>query len=269
MPTTASDVWKSVQSIREQKPLVHNITNYVVMNNTANALLAIGASPVMAHAIEEVEDMTKICSSLVINVGTLSAAWVDSMEKAMKAAKHLNKPCVLDPVGNGATPYRSQSINRLLQANPPTVIRGNANEIAALIEKDTTTKGVDATQSSDSTLPLARRVSEQYNSVVVVSGETDYIVAPDGRVGKISNGHILQTRVTGMGCTHTAIIGAFLAVEKDPFVAAVQGTAVTGIIGELAAQNSKGPGSMQSEFLDLLYNVTFEDIASRLKISEE
>src|SRR4030042_3454365 len=140
MSITAQDIFKALEEVRRQAPLVHNITNYVVMNLTAHALLAVGASPVMAHAPEEVEDMVNIASALVINIGTLSEPWIASMTKAARQAKKKGIPIIYDPVGAGATPYRTRSIHELLQAAAPTILRGNGSEIMAIDDDQTTTK---------------------------------------------------------------------------------------------------------------------------------
>ena len=145
MSITAQDISRDLEEVRRQAPLVHNITNYVVMNTTANALLAVGASPVMAHAPEEVEDMVDIASALVINIGTLSEPWIESMLKAAKRAQKKGIPIVYDPVGAGATPYRTRTIHELIQAAAPSILRGNASEIMALAGDAAKTKGVDST----------------------------------------------------------------------------------------------------------------------------
>mmetsp|Transcript_37990 Transcript_37990/g.32131 ORF Transcript_37990/g.32131 Transcript_37990/m.32131 type:complete len:185 (+) Transcript_37990:76-630(+) len=184
------------------------------MNNTANALLAIGASPVMAHAIEEVEDIVTISSALVINMGTLSDKWVEAMILSIRKAKQLNKPIVFDPVGVGASKYRNIVAARIIAAGPPDVIRGNASEIMALANAAQTSKGVDSTASSDSAIDIAVQLSHSLGSTIVVSGETDYIITGD-KISKISNGCPMMTKVTGIGCTATAIIGACVGVEND------------------------------------------------------
>ena len=265
MKITAVEIFKSVQDIRAQGPLVHNITNYVVMNNTANALLAIGASPVMIHAEEEVEDMAAMASALVINIGTLSSPWVRGMFKAFAKAVSKNVPVVIDPVGAGATPYRTATIRELISAGTPAIIRGNASEIMALTDDRLKTKGVDSTAASVEALHAARHISQERQCVVCISGEVDYIVQGD-RMAKIANGHPLMTKVTGLGCTATALCGAFAAVEKDALMAAAKAMAVMGIAGEMAAEKSPGPGSLQMHFLDILYNLSENDIQKRLKI---
>lgn len=246
-----------VVAIRERSPLVHNITNFVVMNHTANALLALGASPVMAHAREEVADMARIAGALVVNVGTLSPEWVDAMELAMRAAADAGVPIVYDPVGAGATPYRNAVNERLLRAVVPTVIRGNGSEIMAVaagfgLGAAVQTKGVDSTAASSAAVAAASALSEQMKTVVVVSGPTDYIVNGN-EVQENHRGTPMMARVTGMGCTATAICGAFLAENRDPAAAALNAMMLMGQCGERAQAGSKGPGSFQSAFLDALY----------------
>ena len=260
---------ENLKKIRENSPLVHNITNYVVMNNTANALLSIGASPVMAHAKEEVEDMVSIASSLVINMGTLSSKWVESMLIAGDKANSMGKPIVFDPVGVGASAYRTETAINIIDKCSPSVIRGNASEIIALnSQAKTKTKGVDSTDSSDSALESAKSLALNTSSVVVISGETDYIT--DGKkVVAIENGSSMMPKVTGMGCTSTAIVGAFLGVSTNVLEAASSAMAVMGISGEIASELSKGPGSLQMNFLDTIYNLEGSDIEKRLKIRNE
>ena len=267
MSITAQDIYKNLEEVRRQAPLVHNITNYVVMNNTANALLAIGASPVMIHAEEEVEDMAAIASALVINIGTLSPPWVRGMFKAFAKAVSKGIPVVIDPVGAGATPYRTRTIRELISADQPTIIRGNASEIMALTDDRLKTKGVDSTAASDKALHAAQQISKERQCAVCISGEVDYVVF-ENRMVKIANGHPMMTKVTGLGCTASALCGAFAAVDKDPLAAAAKAMAVMGIAGEMAVEKSAGPGSLQMNFLDILYNLSENDISQHLKMEE-
>jgi hydroxyethylthiazole kinase len=260
-------IWSDLTRIRAESPLVHNITNYVVMNTTANALLAVGASPVMAHALEEVDEMVGIARALVINLGTLSTAWIESMLKAVGEARRRSIPIVLDPVGAGATRLRTLTAGRLIQASPPAVIRGNASEIQALALDLSGTKGVDSTRTPEEALPAAQALSRRCRNVVVVSGATDVIVEGEAVV-RVGNGHPLMPRVTGLGCTATALVGAFAAVNPSPFRAAVHAMALMGIAGEMAAERSAGPGTLQMHFLDALYLVQESDIRQRLKIQD-
>ncbi len=264
---TAQDIYMDIERIRETSPLIHNITNYVVMNNTANALLALGASPVMAHAVEEVEEMTGIARALVINIGTLSETWVRAMMLAVRKAGDLGIPIVLDPVGAGATSYRTRICHELIHAVPPAIIRGNASEIMALTTAEAKTKGVDSSDSSGAALEAARQLNAATGSVVCISGEVDYIVG-EGMVITVENGHALMTKVTGMGCTATAVCGAFAAVNPSFSAAAAGAMTVMGIAGEMAAESSQGPGSQQVDFLDVLFRLSEDDLAGRIRIGE-
>ena len=268
--TISTDVLSAaVAAVRSQRPLVHNITNYVVMNNSANALLAIGASPVMAHWKDEMEEMTAIAGALVINIGTLDRGWIDGMKAAGVAASRRGTPIVLDPVGAGATSQRTAVAVELIELCRPTIIRGNGSEIMTVAgawskhlgssgqegEKSAKSKGVDSSASSDDAVQAAIRLAQQTGAVVVISGATDYIT--DGKVvHTVEGGDEIMTAVTGMGCTATALTGAFAAVCKDPMTAAVAAMAVMSAAGEKAAAQARGNGSMQMHFLDELYNLT-------------
>ena len=255
-----------LEQIRAQAPLIHNITNYVVMNSTANALLALGASPVMAHAVEEVEEMARLSRALVINIGTLSAPWVEAMAAAARTADGQGIPIVLDPVGCGATAYRTRTALSLIDAARPAVIRGNASEIRALARSAGDTKGVDSLQVPEEVLDDAVALSRSLGCVVSVSGPSDIVVAGE-RVARIHNGDPLMTRVTGMGCTASAVTGAFLAVAADAFEAAVQAMVAMGVAGELAAAGAAGPGSFQVRFLDALHGLREADLQQRARLT--
>lgn len=260
-------LWDHIQSVKNQSPLVHNITNYVVMNNTANALLALGASPVMAHAKSEINDMAGIAGAVLINIGTLDEYWSEAMLMAAETAHRLHKPWVLDPVGAGATPYRNEILQKLLQYRP-TVIRGNASEILALSKSNTaTTKGVDSTASSNDAVHAARELVVQYGSVVCISGETDVILDDRNRAISIKNGHPMMTKVTGLGCSASALIAAFVAVVKDKTEATAAAMALLGIVGELSERLSSGPGSLQMNILDKLYAITETEFKEHLNVS--
>ncbi len=246
-------------SLKKHSPLVHNITNFVVMNSTANALLAIGACPVMAHATEEVEDMVSISSSLVLNIGTLSKDWVEAMILAGRRASERGIPVVFDPVGAGATPYRNEVCRTILEQCRPTIIRGNGSEIMALAGVAITTKGVDSSANSDDAISSAVELANATGAVVVISGPTDYIT--DGQsVIEVPFGSTAMTQVTGLGCTATAIIGAFAAVQSDRLKATSSAMTAMGIAGEIAAKRSKGNGSMQINFLDELCNLSEDSL---------
>lgn len=249
----------TLSAVRTQSPLVHNITNYVVMNNSANALLAIGASPVMAHWRDEMAEMVAIAGALVINIGTLDTPWVEAMLTAGREALRRGVPMVLDPVGAGATSQRTAAALRIIEECKPRVIRGNGSEIMALVSADIKSKGVDSSATSHDALSAAQSLAKSTGAVVVISGETDYIT--DGTVTHtVEGGNPIMTSVTGMGCTSTALVGAMLAVESDAMVAATSAMAVMSLAGERAAAYSKGNGSMQVGFLDELYNLTSDTL---------
>lgn len=255
------------EAIRKSSPLVHNITNYVVMNFTANALLSIGASPVMAHSVNEVDEMASIASSLVINIGTLSPEWVEGMVIASKSAHKKGIPVVFDPVGAGATSYRNEVCRRILEECKPTIIRGNGSEITSLVST-IATKGVDSTVSSSSAVDAAKELALATGAVVVISGEIDYVT--DGkRVASNEFGSTMMTQVTGMGCASTAILGAFAAVNPSAFEAALSCVKVIGVAGQVAASYSKGNGSLSINFLDELYNFSASTLEQAIKLSDK
>lgn len=260
------DIIAQLTALRTVNPLVQNITNFVVMNNTANALLAIGASPMMVHGHKEVQSSVAIASSLVINIGTLDDYWAESMILAASKANEMGKPWILDPVGAGLSTFRNDVLERLVSFRP-TVIRGNASEIMALATQASHGKGVDSTNSSDQALDSAKWLNKNCGAIVCISGEVDYIVSSSKFVA-IKNGHEMMTKVTGLGCSATAVTGGFIALNKDPFMEAVTGVALFSLAGELAQQKAKGPGSLQIELLDALYQLDEQTIISHLKIEE-
>jgi hydroxyethylthiazole kinase len=257
--------WESLQRIRQLAPLVHNITNYVVMNNTANALLALGASPVMAHAEEEMAEMVAISGALVINIGTLSSVWIRSMFAAADHACKRGIPIVFDPVGAGATSYRTSTARELIKTARPCIIRGNASEIMAVCSDGVRSKGVDSQDAASAALSAAQSLHQAFGSTVCISGETDHIVGKAGLI-RVRNGHPMMTRVTGLGCTASALCGAFAAVEPDPMRAATQAMIVMGIAGEIAAEGASGPGTLQVRFLDALYCLTQQELEGRIRL---
>ena len=259
------DLWSDVIAVRERSPLVHSITNLVVINFNANTLLAAGASPVMAHAHEEVADMVGIAQSLVLNIGTLDPYWIESMRLALVAATRRGIPVVLDPVGAGATRYRNESVELLLSTALPTVVRGNGSEIMSVAGAAVQTRGVDSSAGVNDALGAAQALAQRTQGVVCVSGQTDHILDANRRWAKLTNGHEWMTRITGVGCSATALIGAFCAVQPDAWRATVAAMALLGVAGEVAAEKvmarGMGVGSMQMALLDelqLLDAGTFE-----------
>jgi hydroxyethylthiazole kinase len=250
-PRLAQRAAEHLEKLRAQRPLVHNITNFVVMNVTANALLACGAAPVMAHAPEEVEEMVAFAGALVLNIGTLSPSWVDAMAQAGRAANHRGIPVVLDPVGSGVTRLRTEAARRLTREVRVSVVRGNASEVLSLTRAGAGGKGVDTAHGVDQAADDARELARELGATVAITGPVDFVT--DGRrTCRVHNGHPLMARVTGTGCTATALMGAFLAVAEDPWEAAAGALAYFGAAGELAARAAAGPGSFQVALIDSL-----------------
>jgi len=253
-------------AIRQRRPLVHQITNYVVMNETANATLALGALPVMAHAIEEVEEMASVAGALVLNIGTLSEHWIEAMLLAAKAANGAGVPVVLDPVGAGATKLRTETAKRILAEAEITVVRGNAAEVATLAGRQAEIRGVESIGASDSGAELARAAASELGCVVAVTGPVDHVSDGD-RVIAVANGHELLGTVTGTGCMASAITGCFLAVARDrPLEAAAEALVVFGLAGEDAAQGASGPGSFHVNLYDALYNLDSWKLDERARV---
>ena len=269
------EIIRAIERVYATSPLVHSITNYVVMNVTANALLAAHASPLMAHAPEELDDLTDIDSALVLNIGTLDAPWLESMELAGKLMRAKGKPVVLDPVGAGASRLRTEASLRLLDMVRPQIVRGNASEIMALAAEirraerlpspadSPSTKGVDSQNDSREAVDSALLLAERFACVVSISGERDFIT--DGeRTLMVEGGSALMPLVTGMGCSASAVTGAYAACA-DPLTAAAAAMAVFASAGEKAGKIAKGPGTFLPHFLDELYGVDAEDAARRVR----
>jgi len=266
-----ADLWTDIAAVRERAPLVHCITNLVVANFNANALLAVGASPVMAHAPEEVADMTAIAQALVVNIGTPDALWAQGMTRAMQAAAARGQPIVLDPVGAGATPYRNRLLAQLLDTALPTVIRGNGSEILSLAGTGASTRGVDSSASADDALDAARQLARRTGGTVCVSGATDHVFDAGGRWARLRNGHPWMSRITGTGCSASVLVGAFCGVQPDDWRATTAAMALLGVAGEIAAEASlnagEGVGRMQWRLLDALQLVEREEFLRRVQLS--
>jgi hydroxyethylthiazole kinase len=258
---------QALRELRKRKPLVHQITNYVVMNETANATLALGALPVMAHAREEVEEMVALAGALVLNIGTLSPHWLDAMLLAGKAANEHGVPVVLDPVGAGATRYRTETARRLLDQVKVAVLRGNQGEVATLIGVQAEVRGVESIGAGGEPADLARTAARNLELVASVTGPVDHV--SDGeRVLAVANGHELLAAVTGTGCMSSAITGCFLAVARDrPLEAAAGALAAFGVAAEDAAVDAKGPGSFHVGLYDALAALEPGTLDARAKIT--
>jgi hydroxyethylthiazole kinase len=251
--------------IRDRKPLVHNITNYVVMNETANAILALGALPVMAHAREEVAEMVGLAGALVLNIGTLSEAWVEAMLAAGKAANERAVPVVLDPVGAGATAYRTETARRLLGEVDVAVLRGNAGEIATLVGVEAEVRGVESVGGGGDPAELATTAARTLGVVASVTGPVDH-VSDGNRSAAVANGHPLLASITGTGCMSTALTGCFLAGKNEPFEAAVEALVAFGVAGEDAAVGANGPGSFHVGLYDALAGLDPATLTGRGKV---
>ncbi|MGD9275510.1 MAG: hydroxyethylthiazole kinase [Desulfobacterales bacterium] len=268
MQNLAEQAARNLRAVRERKPLVHNITNFVVMNYTANALLAMGASPVMAHAINEVEEMVSHAGALVLNIGTLTEEWVAAMIAAGRKAAEKKIPIVLDPVGAGATRLRTESARKILSQIHIRVLRGNASEILSLQDENSRTKGVDAVHGVGEAARTAGILAAELGSTLVITGPVDLIT--DGRyVVRVANGHPLMASVTGSGCTATAAIGAFLTVDPEPVSAAATALAFFGLAGEVAGDSAAAPGSFMIKMLDALFTITPEQLQKGCKIETD
>jgi hydroxyethylthiazole kinase len=265
MAMTAEKAARDLARVREKRPLIHNITNYVVMQYTANALLALGASPVMAHAVDEMEEMASLADALVLNIGTLSTPWIEAMIVAGTAASRRGIPIILDPVGAGATTLRTATAVRLVDECKVTVLRGNASEVLAVTQGAGGTRGVDATNRVEDAAEAAREWARGRAIVVAITGAVDYVTDGPG-VLRVRNGHPLMGRITGSGCTATTMIGAFCAVNPDALEATAGALAFYGIAGDHAARVSALPGTFAVALIDMLQSVTPDQVAREARI---
>jgi hydroxyethylthiazole kinase len=263
-----SSAGATLRRLRADKPLVHQITNYVVMNETANATLALGALPVMAHAAEEVEDMVRLASALVLNIGTLSTHWIDAMLLAGGAANARRIPVVLDPVGAGATTFRTDTSHRLLSLVDVTVLRGNPGEVASLVGAAAEVRGVESISAGVAPAELARTAAQRLGVIASVTGPVDHV--SDGeRVLSVANGHPLLGTVTGTGCMSSALTGCFLAAKPEaPLEAAAEALAAFGVAAEDAASAADGPGTFHARLYDALYALEPDTLDARTRIAE-
>ncbi|WP_028314284.1 hydroxyethylthiazole kinase [Desulfatibacillum aliphaticivorans] len=258
---------KILDMIRNSKPLVHHITNLVVMNDTANVTLHIGALPVMAHAVEEMEEMTSIAGALVINIGTLSKHWIEAMFKAGKTANDKGIPIILDPVGAGATSYRTETCHRLLEELSVSVIRGNLGEVSILAGLGGEVKGVESVSAGGDAVDVAKALAAKQNCTVSITGKED-VISDGTRTVLVDNGHEWLTTLTGTGCSSTTAVAAFSAVERIPVTAAACALMCYGLAAEIAAPQAKGPASFKVAFYDALYNLNAEQIEKGGRVRE-
>jgi hydroxyethylthiazole kinase len=261
----ASAVFADLTRIRQQAPLVVNITNNVVTNATANALLALGASPAMTHHPADAAELAAMAGAVVLNMGTPGEENVASLLAAAAAAEAAGVPVVFDPVAVGATSRRRDVAKRVIETVRPAVIRGNASEVMYLAGASAVSKGVDSLHASHEAAGAATSLATALGCVVCVSGEVD-VIADATRAVCLAGGHAMMTRVTGLGCTATALVGAFLAVNPDRLAATLHAMAVMAAAGSLAAAGAPGPGTLALRFLDVLYTLTEAGIAAGARV---
>ncbi len=266
MPNMGARAARNLVAVKEKNPLIHNITNFVVMNTTANALLAMGAAPVMAHCEKEVEEMVALAGALVLNIGTLNEDWVAAMIAAGRRANALNTPVVLDPVGVGATAFRTASARKLLDTLDIRVVRGNASEILALRSGSSGARGVDSRHAVEEAVDTAGILARRLGVTLAVTGPVD-LVTDGAQTLRVANGCALMARVTGTGCTASAVVGAFLAVDDDPVAATATALAFFGLAGQKAAYKAAAPGSFQVALLDALYSLTPQELEAGAQIA--
>ena len=249
-----SGVYNTMKKVRATKPLVHHLTNWVTISECANATLCAGALPVMAHASEEVEEMAKIASALVLNIGTLTPEFVKSQIKAGHAANRKGIPVVLDPVGAGATKLRTDSARKILKETRVSVIKGNAGEVATLAGVQAEVRGVESMGVKGDIEEIAKALAASLGCVVVATGAVDRVT--DGkRLFRVPNGHPKMGRVVGTGCMSSSVVGAFCAVEPDMALASAMAMTYFCIAGEVAAKKAEGPGTFKMHFFDALENM--------------
>ena len=265
----ADECVRLLARLRASRPLVQAVTNFVSMDIAANALLAIGASPAMIHAPEEVEEFVALASALVVNIGTLSTSFLTGMIAAA-AADRIGRSWVLDPVGAGATRFRNDAILQLL-SHRPAAIRGNASEIisvariAGLHDDLATPKGVDSAHETDAARDSAIALARRFNCVVAATGAVD-LVTDGERLVLLRNGSPMMAQVTAVGCALSGIVAAFLALTPDRYAATAAAIAIYGVVGEMAAERAAGPGSFRVAFVDGLDAVNGDDIRRRLRV---
>jgi len=248
------DIYSILERVRAEKPLVHHLTNWVTIYDCANIVKVLGASPVMAHAIEEAGDMANIASALVLNIGTLTPEFVESMKVAAKSANKKGIPVILDVCGAGATKLRDEKSLELLDETRIDIIKGNASEVARIAGEKIQTKGVDAVNVEKDLVELARHLAVKRDCTVVITGKED-IIADNKECYIVKNGCDMMTHVVGTGCMATSVIGTFCAVEKDLAKAAAAALSVYGVAAELAAGESKGPAAFKEKLFDNLYRL--------------
>ncbi len=257
MIVSGADIARDLFEIKGKRPLIHHIMNYVVMNDAANIALAIGGSPIMAHAIEEVEELAAAADVIYINIGTLDSHWIPSMVALAKAATRNGKPLVLDPVGVGATRLRTETAIKILREAEVTILKGNGGEIAALAGSQGLVKGVDSLGGAS--VEIVSRVASEFSTTVFASGEVD-IISNGSRYAEVSGGSPMSRYTTGMGCMLGTVVSAFAAVNRDPLRASIHGSAFFKRAAELASKKASEPGSFRVELINAVYSIGYEHL---------
>ena len=259
------DAYAILEKVRAQKPLVHHLTNWVTIYDCANIVKVFGASPVMAHAPEEVAEMSGMASALVLNIGTLTTDLVESMKTAAKSANRKGIPVILDVCGAGATKFRDDKSFELLNEARIDVIKGNASEVARIAGEDVRTKGVDGGAVGKDLKEIAVELARGRDCTVVITGKSDIIT--DGNTTYIvMNGHNMMGNIVGTGCMAASVIGAFCAVESDLARAAASGLCCFEIAAELAAEDCPGPGAFKERLFDCAYSLSREQVEGMQRI---
>ena len=256
-----------LKTIRETKPLIHHITNWVTIYDCANMTRAFGALPVMAHAPEECADMTGISSALVLNIGTLTSEIIDAMILSAAAANEKKIPVILDAVGVGATKFRDDMAAKILDSVHIDIIKGNYSEIAKLAGENAETKGVEATSINADPEKVAKELAKSKSSIVVMTGKKD-IISDGKRICIVRNGHEQMGSIVGTGCMAASIIGLFASVNSDYFDASKDALCYFGVAGELASEKSNGPGSFKVNLYDEVFNLSDEKVKKMMNFEE-
>ncbi len=262
---TSLEASRLFEELRGRRPLVHHITNYVTVNDCANIAICAGAAPVMADAIEEMDDMVAIAGALVLNIGTLNYRLVDSMLAAGRRANGLGIPVIVDPVGAGATPYRTETVNRLLKELDVAVLKGNAGEIGIMAGSEAKVVGVDSHGVEGDPVEICREYAERLGITVVMTAPED-IISNGKDTYVVSNGHPMMELVSGTGCMASTVVGAFNAISEDRALACASALVTMGLAGERAALEAKGPMSFRTKLFDSMHNMTSADVESGAKV---
>ncbi|MFN3384826.1 MAG: hydroxyethylthiazole kinase [Archaeoglobaceae archaeon] len=256
---------EDLAKLRKRRPLIHHIMNFVVMTDSANATLALGASPIMAHAVEELEDLALIADAIYINIGTLDRIWIESMLQLAKIAEKYSKPLLLDPVGAGASRLRTETSKKILETGSVSVVKGNAGEMMSLVGLGGLVKGVDSLV--EETFEPLGKLSEEYDVVAMATGKIDY-VAGKGKLASVEGGSELFKYTTGTGCMLGSVLASFVAINTDHFSASLEASLVFKIAGEVAEMKSgRNPATFRLELINALHNLELYNLnASRIRI---